>query len=166
MSLFRKPSQIEACNTCNVKADTGAIGIQVVPSPNQISENQSKQALKLQSQLATEMQGKYFSGMDLKSCDTHMKTCDHQQCSEATYNNKQSLHPATAVLKNANLTLRVNHLAHGVDSQAVCAEVTADHVDEMLETGEVSVAGNGGGFTLQSADNHSITSIKYYSSID
>ena len=159
MSFLRKS---DSCNSCNVNADTGAISLQVVTSPTQVTELQSKKVLNAQSALASEIQQKYFNGMDLKSCDTHMKTCNSEQCRETKYENTQSLHPMLEVLKNANLTARVSHMDHGIDSQAVCAEVTHKDLAEMLSTGEVQVQGREGVFKLQSTNNDNITNIQYH----
>ena len=143
--------------------DTGAMSLQIVPNPTQISENHTAKALKMQAALASEIQTEYFNGMDLTSCNTHMKTCSSEECSESNYNNNVPLHNALNMLEEANLTVRVNHLNHGVDSQASCAEVTNDNLKEMLSTGATQVQSPGGIFELQSHNNNTITSIKFFS---
>ena len=166
MSLLRKPSKQSNCNSCNVRPDTGAISLQVLPSPTQINENQSTGALQQQKLLSEDIQNSFFAGMDLKSCDTHMKTCNSEQCNETTYNNKVPLHEVGDLLTQANLTLRLNHMDHGFDSQATCAQVTGEQLNEMLTTGETIAQSSGGAFRLHSTDNSTITSVKFYPSTD
>lgn len=163
MSFLRKTSNNNSCNACNVKPDTGAISLQIVPSPNQVNENQSKGALRMQTTLANDIQAKYLANMDLQSCNTHMKTCDNEQCNEVTYNSKVALHALPSLLNKSNLTMRVNHMEHGIDSQATCAEVTHENLLEMLQTGGTEVSATlGGTFKLHSNDNNTITSVKYF----
>lgn len=162
MSFLRKSSNAKLCNSCNVKPDTGAISLQIVPVPTQVHENQSKKALSMQNKLASDVQNQYFADMDLQSCNTHMKTCDTKQCNETMYANNASLHSVPQLLSDANLTIRVNHMDHGIDSQATCAEVTAESLNEMLSNGSTEVQASTGTFELQSANNHTITSIKYF----
>jgi len=145
-----------------LKTDTGAISLQIVPEPTQASENNSSTALKMQEKLANDIQAKYFKDMDLASCDTHMDTCESKQCNETVYNNKVPIHNSLNVLKQANLTLRVNHLDHGADSQATCAQVTNENLNEMLSTGATEVQSATGMFRLESKNNKTITSIKFF----
>lgn len=166
MSFLRKSSNAKLCKSCNVKPDTGAISLQIVPVPTQVHENQSKMALNMQNKLAGDMQDKYFSDMDLQSCNTHMKTCDAKQCNETMYANKVSLHNVPQLLDDGNLTIRVNHMDHGIDSQATCAEVTAESLSKMLSDGATEIQASTGTFELKSSDNHTITSIKYYPNTD
>ena len=166
MSLLRKNKTQSNCNSSNVKPDTGAISLQVVTSPSQVNENQSKMVLEQQKLLANELQTTHFAEMDLKSCDTHMKTCDSEQCKEASYNNRLSLHSVGNLLTDGNLTLRVNHMDHGFDSQATCAQMTGKDLDEMLNTGEITIQSTGGVFKVHSTNNHTITSIKFYPNTD
>ena len=169
MSFLRKqPIQTTQpnCNSCNVNPDTGVISLQVVTSPLQDSDSQKKHVLQHQNKLAADIQKQYFAGMDLMSCDTHMKTCNHQQCNEVTYDGRVGLQNVDKLLDEGNLTLRVNHMDHGIDSQATCAEFGTDQLNEMLTTGEAEVACTSGTFKLQSDNNHTISSIKFYRNVD
>ena len=166
MSLLRKNKTQSNCNSCNVKPDTGAISLQVVTSPSQVNENQSKMVLNQQKLLADELQSTHFAGMALKSCGTHMKTCDSKMCKETSYDGNLSLHGVGNLLTDGNLTLRVNHMDHGFDSQATCAQMTGKELDEVLSTGEATIQSTGGAFKVQSRDNHTITSIAFYPNTD
>lgn len=166
MSLLRKPSKQSNCNSCNAIPDTGAISLQVLPSPTQVKESHTTTALNQQKLLSGDIQDRFFTGMDLKSCDTHMKTCNSEQCMETSYNSKVPLHEVGDMLTQANLTLRVNHMDHGLDSQATCAQVTGEQLNEMLTTGETITQSAGGSFMLHSTDNRTITSVKFYPNID
>ena len=154
---FLKPSLSNSCNChSDGELNSGLVSMQLVAAPRSTSQELKAPLKAAQQSLAQDTQAHYLP--HLQELDTNLHLGAHHAHPPAVGN----LAPLADIMNNANLTIRVNHMMHGADEQAKCAELSADNLQKLLNDGSLALsAPSGGTFKLFSNNHKSIDHVQF-----
>lgn len=155
MSVLRGSSNACECHT-NGTPDAGIAALQLVGAPRSTSQELRPNVKAVQQKLAEDAQAQYMPHLQDMSTNLHLGA--HHAHPPAAGN----LAPLLEIMNNADLTIRVNHMQHGADSQAACAELSASNLQKLLNEKSIALeAPSGGTFNLFAANGKSIDHVQF-----
>jgi len=156
MSLLRKSEHNCACKN---NSDTGILSLQIVDIPTSLAERVSSNDVALRKETANQLQNKYISHLSEASC-SKLHGASHAHVTGSV----PQLTELPDLLDEHKLTMRINHMNHGHDEQAVCAEVTSSQLRELLSSGSLNIATptEAGEFKLSSNNNLTISDMHFH----
>ena len=156
MSRLARRTKTQNCD-CAHADECGIIAAEIVGAPSCLTEKVPKAQLARRAAIAQHYQRTVIPHLYETACRAHQGAYHAHPPAVSDVGNL--IEP----MAEHNLTMRVTHLNHGIDEQAQCAEVTKAHLQNLINTGAVTVdAPTGAGkFHLASSNRRSVTEMHY-----
>ena len=157
MSLLRNNARAKSCE-CHTGgvSDSGLVALQLLPIPRETAAKVKPDIAKAQLEVARDAQNQYLPHLQEAATNFHLGS---HHAHLAPVGNLAEL---PQIMNDAKLTIRVNHMKHGIDEQAQCAELNANALNDLLNSGRVSLESPAGGtFELFSNDHKTIDHVQF-----
>ena len=154
MSLLKKNNAVKCM--CRKNPEHGLVTLQVVHVPTSLHDPIDNNALSARQEHAQHLQANVVP---------HLYEVPAYKCEEGISHAFPPTISNLSPLKELpeGVTMRITHMKHGIDEQALCAEVKQENIHELLTTGATSIQApnDGGTFKLKSMNKKNISEMQF-----